>query len=78
MSVARLTRMKTGVRRNFYDYMWKALSLYEERFSLIECVVSDREASTMTKPWPTNGYQTIIKKAFSTSTKSQRPYGWHI
>jgi len=43
--------------------MWKVLSLYKERFSPTDCVVSDREASTMTKPWPTKGYQAIIKKS---------------
>jgi hypothetical protein len=54
--------MKMGVR-NYYDYMWKLLSSYKERFSSIDCAVSDREASTMTKPWPTKGYQAIIKNS---------------
>lgn len=46
-----MTRMKVGVE-NFYDYMYKILSLYKERFSPTECGLSenDREASTMTKP----------------------------
>jgi len=54
--------MKIGVR-NSHDYMWKVLSLHKECFSPTNCVVSDREASTMTKPWPTKGYQAIIKKS---------------
>jgi len=57
-----MTRTKIGAR-NSYDYMWKVLSLYKGHFPPTDCVVSDREASTMTKPWPTKGYQ-AIKKSF--------------
>jgi len=57
-----MTRKKIGVR-NSYDYMWKVLSLYKERFPPTDRVVSDREASTMMKPWPTKGYEAIIKKS---------------